>query len=162
VTPTEIDPEVYLLAFEEAKRALDEQERAVVELRSRAGQLIAGAAITTSFFGGQALHRHLDGMGWVAVSCFVALSVAVLVILWPRRDWEFNLSPAQFINIYVEPVDAEPLSLPSIHRDLALHMGNSASSNRRQLRWLTVAFRVGAVLLVAEVIAWVVVLINQA
>ncbi|HET6864673.1 MAG TPA: hypothetical protein VFH80_02080 [Solirubrobacteraceae bacterium] len=151
----------YLLAFEEARRALDEQERAVVELRSRAGQLIAGAAITTSFFGGQALRHHLHAVGWIAVSCFVALSIAVLAILWPRRDWEFNLSPAQFINIYVEPTDAEPLSLPEIHRDLALHMGNSASANRRQLRWLTGAFRVGAVLLVAEVIAWVIVLINQ-
>jgi hypothetical protein len=85
----------------------------------------------------------------------------VLVILWPRRDWEFNLSPAQFINIYVEPADTEPLDLPSIHRDLALHMGNSAALNRKQLRWLTSAFRVGAVLLVAEVIAWVIVLINQ-
>lgn len=161
MAPTEIDPGAYLLAFEEAKRALDEQERAVFELRSRAGQLIAGAAIATSFFGGQALHHQLHAMGWVAVACFVALSVAVLAILWPRRDWEFNLSPAQFINIYVEPVDAEPLDLPSIHRDLALHMGNSAASNRRQLRWLTGAFRVGAVLLVAEVVAWVIVLINQ-
>jgi hypothetical protein len=47
----------------------------------------------------------------------VALSLAVLVILWPRRDWEFNLSPAQFINIYVEPAETDPLDLPSIHRD---------------------------------------------
>lgn len=161
MTPAEIDPAAYLLAYDEAKRALDEQERAVFELRSRAGQLIAGAAITTSFFGGQALRHHLHPMGWIAVGCFVALSVAVLVILWPRRDWEFNLSPAQFINIYVEPADTEPLDLPSIHRDLALHMGTSAGKNRKQLRWLTAAFRVGAVLLVAEVISWVIVLINQ-
>jgi len=40
-------------------------------------------------------------------------------------------------------------------------MGGSAALNREQLRWLTGAFRAGAVLLVAEVIAWVVVLINQ-
>jgi hypothetical protein len=31
----------------------------------------------------------------------------------------------------------------------------------RQLRWLMVAFRAGALLLMAEVIAWIVVLINQ-
>jgi len=127
----------------------------------RRSDACCGAAIATSFFGGQALRHHLHPMGLVAVGCFVALSVAVLVILWPRRDWEFNLSPAEFINIYVEPADTEPLDLPSIHRDLALHMGNSAALNRKQLRWLTGAFRVGAVLLVAEVIAWVIVLINQ-
>jgi hypothetical protein len=155
------DPGAYLLAYDEAKRALDEQERAVFELRSRAGQLIAGAAIATSFFGGQALRHHIHPMGWVAIGSFVALSLAVLVILWPRRDWEFNLSPAQFIDTYLEPSDEEPLALPAIHRDLALHMGNSADLNRRQLRWLTAAFRVGAVLLVAEVVSWVIVLINQ-
>lgn len=45
-------PEGYALAYEEAKRALEEQERVVAELRSRAGVLIGAAAITTSFFGG--------------------------------------------------------------------------------------------------------------
>jgi hypothetical protein len=40
-------------------------------------------------------------------------------------------------------------------------MGRSASLNRAQLRWLMVAFRVGALLLMGEVIAWVIVLINQ-
>jgi hypothetical protein len=52
MTRAGIDPGAYQLAYDEAKRALDEQERAVFELRSRAGQLIAGAAIATSFFGG--------------------------------------------------------------------------------------------------------------
>jgi hypothetical protein len=37
----------------------------------------------------------------------------------------------------------------------------SAGLNRDQLRWLTIAFRVGAILLVAETIAWVAVLISQ-
>jgi hypothetical protein len=156
------DPGAYALAYEEAKRGLEEQERAVFEPRGRAGQLIAGAAIATSFFGGQALvHHHIRAMGWVAIGCFVALSIAVLAILWPRRDWEFNLSPSQFISTYVEPTREQPLTLPAIHRDLALHMGNSAELNRRQLRWLTGSFRVGAVLLVAEVVSWVIVLINE-
>lgn len=155
-------PDTYRLAYEEAKRALDEQERAVVELRSRAGQLIAAAAITTSFFGGQALRHNVHTMSWVAIGAFVVLSLAVLAILWPRQDWEFTLSPVHFIGTYVEPAAGEPLDLPAIHRDLALHMGNSAAQNRRQFRVLTAAFRVGAVLLVVEVISWVVALINQA
>jgi hypothetical protein len=134
----------------------------VVELRSRAGTLIAAAAITTSFFGSQALHHHVHAMSWVAIGCFLALGASVLVILWPRRDWEFALSPERFISTYVEPDEGEPLPLPLIHRDLALHMGRSASLNRRQLRWLMVAFRCGALLLMAEVVAWVIALINQA
>jgi len=158
----EPDPEAYRLAFEEARRALEDQERAVSELRSRAGSLIAGAAITTSFFGGQALNRDaINATGWIAIGCFVLLGLTVLFIVWPRRDWEFALSPQKFLQTYLEPQDAEPLALHLIHRDLALHIGSSASSNRSKLRHVMIAFRAGAVLLTAEVVAWVAVLIEQ-
>lgn len=126
--------------------------RAVAELRARAGGLVAAAAIATSFFGGQALRRHVHPTSWLAIACFVCLSVAVLAILRPRHDCQFNLSPAGFINIYLEPPDADPLPISDIHRDLALHMGRSADRNRDQLRWLMIAFRIGAILLVLETI----------
>src|SRR5204863_3298263 len=97
----------YLLAFEEARRALEDQERAVEELRSRSGTLIAAAAITTSFFGGQTLHgQHLHTFAWIAVAAFVGAGLGSLCILWPRRDWEFSLDPASFIATYLEPPEA--------------------------------------------------------
>jgi hypothetical protein len=40
-------------------------------------------------------------------------------------------------------------------------MGHSAELNRRQLRTLMTVFRVGAILLVVEVLAWVVALLAQ-
>jgi hypothetical protein len=146
----------YALAYREARRGLEDQERSVVELRARAGALIAAAAITTSFFGSQTLARHdVDAAGWVAIGCFVLLSFAVLVMLWPRRDWEFSLGPEDFIATYLEPADGEPLELHLIERDLALHMGGSTELNREQLNTLVTIFRFGASLLVVEVLAWV-------
>jgi len=71
------------------------------------------------------------------------------------------LAPDQFIATYLEPAEGESLALHLIERDLALHMGRSAELNRRQLRTLMGVFRVGAVLLVAEVLAWVVALAMQ-
>lgn len=133
----------------------------MAELRGRAGSLIAAAAIATSFFGGQALHGTVHPLSWVAITCFVGLSITVLAILWPRHDWHFNISPADFVATYLEPGQDEPLALPQIHRDLALHMDRSAALNRDQLRWLTIAFRAGAVLLVVETITWVIVLASQ-
>jgi len=156
------DPAAYNLAYEEAKLALEEQERAVSELRLRAGQLIAAAAITTSFFGGRVIGSHVHLASWVAIGCFIGLSLSVLAILWPRRDWEFALSPAQLIATYIEPTDDPPVDLPTIHRDLALHMGVSVQSNRRQLRWVFGAFRRGAILLTGEVVAWAIALIHPA
>src|SRR3954454_4097533 len=77
----------YELAFEEAGRALDAQERAVNELRSRAGVLIAAAAITTSFFGSRAVSGDgLSGWVWVAVIAFIVVGGCVLAVLWPRSD----------------------------------------------------------------------------
>lgn len=157
-----VDPAAYELAYQEAKRALEDQESTVSETRSRAGQLIAAAAITTSFFGGQAITaHHVHTTAWFAIGCFIALSISVLVILWPRHDWEFALSPAKLIATYIEPTDDPPVDLATIHRDLALHMGNSIERNRRQLRWVFVAFRVGALLLAGEVVAWVIALVHH-
>lgn len=150
----------YALAYGEAQRGLEDQERTVVELRARAGTLIAAAAITTSFFGGQTLIRHdIGAFGWAAIGCFVLLGFAVLLILWPRRDWEFSLAPSEFIATYLEPAEGDPLEIHLIQRDLALHMGRSAELNRRQLRILMMAFRLGVLLLVTEVLAWFVALV---
>lgn len=128
----------------------------MVDLRTRAGALVATAAITTSFFGGQALAGRGIGLAdWMAIACFVLLGFAVLLILWPRRDWSFSMAPGAFIATYLEPADGEPLESHQIERDLALHMGRSAAFNRRQLQRLMTIFRFGALLLVAEVLAWV-------
>lgn len=152
----------YALAYREARIGLEDQERSVVEMRARAGALIAAAAITTSFFGGQILMRRDIGVaGWAAIGCFVLLGFAVLMVLWPRRDWAFALAPDEFIATYLEPTDGEPVELHLIERDLALHIGQSVDRNRRQLRVLTSAFRLGARLLVGEVLAWVVALVAQ-
>lgn len=159
---SEVSRPGYALAYREAKRRLEDQERSVVELRSHAGTLIAAAAITTSFFGSQALTGPgVNAAGWVAIGCFMSLGFTVLLVLWPRRDWEFSLAPSEFIATYLEPVDGEPLELHLIERDLALHMGHSTEQNRRQLRTLVTVFRLGALLMVAEVLAWVVVLVTH-
>jgi hypothetical protein len=145
----------HALAYDEAKRALDAQEQVVNELRSRAGVLIAAAAVTTSFFGGRALQDGDVGTtGWIAIACFVLLGLAVLAVLWPRHDWVFTINGERFIATYIESSDGA-LDMPAIHRDLALHMSKSYVINARQLRLLSVAFRVGAVLLVGEVVSWV-------
>jgi len=65
----------YALAYREARMGLEDQERAVVELRARAGALIAAAAITTSFFGGQTLVKQHQRCG---VDCHRLLCVARL------------------------------------------------------------------------------------
>jgi hypothetical protein len=104
---------------------------------------------------------ELGAIGWVAVGSFAAVGAAVLLILWPRHEWYFSVDAEDFIADYLEPADDRPLELAQIHRDLAIHMARSHKANREQLRRLLVAFRVGVILLVGEVMAWIVALIAQ-
>jgi hypothetical protein len=150
----------YELAFEEAGRALDAQERAVNELRSRAGVLIAAAAITTSFFGSRAIvGDQLGAWVWLAVVAFIVVGACVLSVLWPRSDWSFSASAADIIAEYVEP---EAIEFPLVQRDLALHRSAAYNVNAEQLRWLFRVFRIGLIMLVVEVAAWLVALAERA
>ena len=150
----------YRLAFDEGGRALDAQERSVNELRSRAGVLLAAAAITTSFFGSRIIGRGDPTLaGWCAIAAFALVAAAVLIVLWPWRDWEFNANPVELIATYVET--ASPATLAEVHRDLALHRSASWTSNARFVGRLHLALRVGLILVAVEVCAWVVALAGQ-
>jgi hypothetical protein len=157
----------YELAYEEAKRTLENQAETVNEFRSRAGVLLAAAAVVTSFFGGQVLIHDADGVttvpaaAWLGIACFAGLGIATLAMLWPRRDWSFNANAQELIATYLEPPDDQPLALAEIHRDLALHMSATADRDRAQLISLFRTFRFGGALLVAEVAAWVVALVER-
>jgi hypothetical protein len=96
----------------------------------------------------------MSAWSWLAVLGFVGLSASTLLILWPRRDWEFAAIPRRLISIYIETEN--PLSVERIHRDLALHMQDSYDMNEARLERLIVYFRLAVVLLTAEVLAWVI------
>jgi hypothetical protein len=148
----------YELAYEEARRALDGQERALGAFRTRAGVVLSAAAIVTSFLGGEALGASgFTTLSWVAIAAFAIVGIASLCVLWPDDNWQFEAIPNQVIATYVEREDNVHVPLHAIHRDLALHMENSYSSNeRRHLRPLRWAFRVAVIALVAEVAIWLV------
>ena len=79
--PLEQRAAAYELAFAEAGRALDAQERAVNELRSRAGILLAAAAVATSFFGGGSATGERAGLGvTIAIAAFARVGMAALAV----------------------------------------------------------------------------------
>jgi len=55
----------YRLVYQTALRSLEGQEANLDNLRSRVAQLIAAAAIATSFLGGLALTDAASGFGWL-------------------------------------------------------------------------------------------------
>jgi hypothetical protein len=105
----------YELAYEEARRALDGQERALTAFRTRAGVVLSAAAITTSFLGGQALTKHgFTTLSWIAIGAFAVLGVATLCVLWPDHDWQFEAIRNQLISTYIEREDAVDVPVQAI------------------------------------------------
>lgn len=150
----------YRIAYDEAVRALSQQQGMIDSLRTRAGLLLSAAAITTSFLGAQALDGGAPTAAtWLALASFVSLSVAALAILWPHR-LEFTANPANVIESYVET--KEPLSAAEIHRDLSLHMHDSYADNLAGQKQLASRFRLAGALLTVEVIFWIIDLASKA
>jgi hypothetical protein len=71
----------------------------------------------------------------------------------------FSASAADIIAEYVEP---EAIEFPLVQRDLALHRSAAYNANAEQLRWLFRVFRIGLIVLVVEVAAWLVALTERA
>lgn len=144
---------LYKVAYDEAVRALSEQQAAIESLRGRAGLLLSAAAVTTSFLGAQALRS--DGSSfcsWLALACFVVVAATSLAILWPR-SWEFTASPREVLERCVE--SAETFQSADLHRDLSLHMDDGYLVNHQGLKELALLFQMASGFLTFEVVLWI-------
>jgi hypothetical protein len=150
----------YRIAYDEAVRALSQQQSMIDSLRTRAGLLLSAAAITTSFLGAESLADGEPSIAtWLALASFASLAIATLAILWPH-SLEFTANPANVIESYIET--EEPLSVAEIHRDLSLHMHDSYAENLAGQKQLASRFRLTGLLLTVEVILWIIDLASRA
>lgn len=146
---------LYKVAYDEAVRALSEQQAVIDSFRNRAGLLLSAAAVTTSFLGARVLHGGgSSAFSWLALAGFAGVATASLAILWPRRRWEFAADPHDVIETYIE--STELVQIEELHRELSLHMHGSYLENRKGLEKLIVLFQIASVLLAIEVALWVI------
>jgi hypothetical protein len=130
---------LYEVAYDEAVRALSEQQAAIDSFRNRAGLLLSAGAVTTSFLGAQALDGgRSNPFSWLALISFVAVAATSLAILWPR-NWDVTVNPRDVIKGYIESV--EPVSIEELHRELALHMRGSYLETARACGDLLSSFK---------------------
>ncbi|HST68028.1 MAG TPA: hypothetical protein VLI94_00030 [Solirubrobacterales bacterium] len=145
---------LYKVAYDEAVRALAEQQAAIESFRGRAGLLLSSAAVTTSLLGAHALQGGGSSpISGLALAGFAGVAIASLAILWPRR-WEGAADPHDVIESYIE--SAEPAPIEKLHRDLSVHMRSSYLENREGLEELVVFFQIASLLLVIEIVLWLV------
>jgi hypothetical protein len=148
------------IAFDEAKRGIDEQRGALDGLRSRAGILLAAFSLATSFFGGLALSDDLSaratGAAIVAGIAFTLGAAACIAILRPSSGWAFSLRADGIIG----QLDAARPDEATTYRELALRLQSNYDKNEGRLMrrpfgvfWL---LSFACVALAVETIAWAV------
>lgn len=143
---------VYRVAYEEAVRALTEQQAVMESMRGRAGLLLTAAAITTSFLAAHALENGLNLFPCMALVGFVMVCVLSLAILWPRR-WEFSVVPGKLAS--GGPSGERRPGVEELYRDLAVNMDQSYVENAGAIGRLAILFQAASVLLVGETVLWI-------
>jgi hypothetical protein len=114
---------LYRVAYDEAVRALVEQQAEIESFRTRAGLLFSSTAITTSFLGAQSFGMSdMSFPTWMALIAFMGVAVASLGVLWPH-SWEFSVNPRDALGPYLR--GEEPVPVHKLHHELSLHMHSS-------------------------------------
>jgi hypothetical protein len=144
----------YKIAYDEAIRALTAQAGVLDNIRTRAGMLITAANVVTAFLAPQAI---TNGSGFktgagVAIALFVACVAFAVSILWSRKSWRFTVDAGKVIQ---KIESSETPTLGDLHKWMAVNGQKAWSNNQGKIDGMFTAFRVGSVLLVAEVIAWI-------
>jgi hypothetical protein len=156
-----VDNEVSRVAYDASVRAIQDQASVLDSLRTRAGTVLAAAALVSSFLGGQALREahHLDvwSLTTVAVFAFVSSALLALLILWPF-EFRFSLSAGALLDAVREHDEEGGTSVAELLQVLARQLEWRYDDNARRIRWLLWAFEAAIVALVTEVAVWLLVL----
>lgn len=152
------------IAFAQAQKSVDNQRVRLDSIRSRATTLISAAALVTSFLGAEALKdEKLSAKGdlvadhtlgaWeiAAIGCFVAVGVACLFVLLPRRKgWIFRLNANVILSDYVD----HNLTLDQTQRHLTEALEGHYATNAPFLEKRFWALQLGAAFLGLETVFW--------
>jgi hypothetical protein len=140
----------YTIVYQEALRAIADQQAAVDALQTRAGTVAAGGTIATSLIGlGAANSGSLGVGGFAAVIFLLGIVLLTGAILWPHRDWRFIFEASRLHWNYIE--GPHPLDANLMKRDLALYLEAYHRANSPKIDRFGVMLSGAIVLLFLEI-----------
>lgn len=138
------------LLYDQAQKALEQQERQVNELRQRMGTLLAAAALIASFFGTAALGH--DGVTAPVVLAGMMLAVTVLsglYVLFPHELVFAGDARRLYDTLKSDRGDSDRL-----HMRLAFGLRDTRERNGRRVDWLSRCLALAAVALGVQIACW--------
>jgi hypothetical protein len=150
------------LAYDAGERKLAMQDNSLNNVRTRANNLLATAALFTSFSAGVGLINTdrskgavlSPGAGTALLIVIILLGLSVLYVLWPVRKWKFVSNASKILTMYNEGQDET-----SIRKNVITRQIQGGNYNKVMLYRKELAFRLAAVLLMCEValLVWIVI-----
>ena len=152
--------EVARLAYDEARNALREQDATLSNIRNRATAVLSAAAVGTSFATAVGLLNTDPKRGatlpewasWGLLVAVVFISSGALTVLWPAQKWNFGPSPSKILN-------SRGATLDDVLGAATRAMLAALESNDAVLKRSFTAYRLSAVVLMAEIVFLVIVLV---
>jgi hypothetical protein len=148
------------MAYEAAVNALTQQDTTLNNLRNRTTALLATGALAASFAAGIGLiHSNAHGAvvphwaAWILLALFFLVGGLSVFILWPVDKFGFGPDAAKVLKLHRPEFSTDDV-LIAFAKDLtAARLRNFGPIKQRM--W---AFRIGALLLIGEVVVLVVAL----
>ena len=139
------------LSYALSLRSLDQQEKALEELRNRTGTLLAATSLVASFLGARAIDQAGVGRwGLVPLLSFIVSVVSSVYVLAPKGNIEFALRGSEVWEHFVSAGD----DLPEAQRTLAYWIDQVHIHNQRVVDRLIVFFAGACFALVIEALFW--------
>ena len=144
---------VEALAYEQSRRAIEQQAAVLNELRSRTGGLLTAASLVASFLAAQAIERSgFDALAMFAMLAFLGVLGLCMSVLWPSREaWKFRLQSTLLLEDF-DPATGRTTA--DMHRHLATCMEEHWDHNQSRLKPLFDRFQWACGALGAEVLLW--------
>jgi len=143
------------LIYEEALRAIKQQQDVLSGLQARTGTLLAVASLSASFLGGQALKDgDLSCWSWAAIVMLGLVVATTIAILWPRWGWKFTSYIDMLKRDFVDAGYRVPMT--RMYLKLAESMDDDRNDNEDKLTLLQRLFQLGCGLLFAEIALWLI------
>ncbi len=152
-------PAIYMLAYDEGIRVLEDQARTLEQLRVRMALLLGTATTASAFLAGVVAKAHQDDQDawyWIGVTLGSVLYAAVLLrvaqALRPKYIWRFNMSPRTIVEGYAD--HDIPATLAETHRGFALINDENIVHNEKTLSRIRVWLDQALTFMIAEIALW--------
>lgn len=151
------DDGVLTLAYDAALAALVQQETALKSIGNRATGLLSASTVGASLATAVGV-LNIDPAngsvlgawwGWALLMLVLLIGATSIAVVWPTSNWNFGPNPRKLL-------DHAGASIDDVRRDATDALAKAIDENEQLIKFRSMVYRTGALLLVAQSVVLVI------